>query len=187
MNNDNIDTGDDALARTSDNTRIDVPLPLTLPVQCTATSPETSPQNNVTLDVAISGTLDIANTQTLDHVSAQTINRTLELALGTDRPPCVDPIRNPEIPQSPRDDIVPTDAIKLKVEDMPIHRFEEIDVAEIASVIEQNHNFEHTYKYEDIEMTYDTLPRPLMATEQNIIKREEDEFSGNIPFNMKVN
>lgn len=45
---------------------------------------------------------------------------------------------------------------------------------------------EQKHTYEDIEMTYSRLPMPFNTTSQCILKRQNDIFSGNLPFNVTV-
>lgn len=73
---------------------------------------------------------------------------------------------------------------------IPVQIKVEIDeMAEMVSMIEGHSYTRETHTYHDddiIEMTWDHFPQPLKATEGNIIKRECDEFSGDIPFNNRV-
>lgn len=71
---------------------------------------------------------------------------------------------------------------------LPLHRYRDIDVSGISSVLGQNQtlNQTYTYTYEDVEMAYDIFPKPMMASEHELIKRDDDPFSGNIPYNTKV-
>lgn len=61
-----------------------------------------------------------------------------------------------------------------------IYGYYEINANEINSLISQ------TYLYEDVEMTYTTFPMPFISTQHDLLKRQNDIFSGNMPFNQTV-
>lgn len=68
----------------------------------------------------------------------------------------------------------------LKTE--PVYGFYGINASEIDSLIQQP----HTYLYEDVEMSFTTLPVPFIATKHELFKRQGDIFSGNMAFNQTV-
>lgn len=69
--------------------------------------------------------------------------------------------------------------------ELPIRRFQE-NISEIIS-INDNDTSTCTITYDDdVEMTYGEMPKPLFSNERNVIKRENDPFSGDLPYNTNV-
>lgn len=107
--------------------------------------------------------------------------------------------------QMQQDQNVPNDANEANEEndssevktdpEMPIQRIE--NISEIASILEPQPIPQpptqielppqlHTFKSDDVEMSWYDYPQPMKRTEENLLKRDDDDFSGNIPFNTKV-
>lgn len=94
--------------------------------------------------------------------------------------------------------------VKLELDTVPVNRFRNNNTNEIITLLDSNASSnvvpepsselaseplvptERTIMYEDVEMTYTSLPKPFNITSLTIIKRQNDIFSGNMPFNVTV-
>lgn len=78
-------------------------------------------------------------------------------------------------------------AIEIKVEArcVPLFNNRVANTTEIEELLDEA---EEIYCNEDIIMTIGQggVPKPFFATAEDIIKRENDKMSGNIPFNWSV-
>lgn len=131
-----------------------------------------------------------SGTRPIDH---QQPNQQLQTECDTEQQ-----ARSPEEIKTEQDTMLDT---------MPVNRFRNNNAIEIISLLDSNSipgslpesllgssseplpptsEIERTYTYEDIEMTYTRLPEPFNVTRQTIIKRQNDIFSGNLPFNVNV-
>lgn len=69
---------------------------------------------------------------------------------------------------------------------VPVYGFYNSNIEEISSVLEVSSEQTHTYTYDDIEMSFVHFPNPFTATDKELIKRQNDVISGNLPFNENV-
>lgn len=74
----------------------------------------------------------------------------------------------------------------VKTECIPVYGFYNSNIEEISSVLEVSSEQTHTCTYDDIEMSFEKFPIPFKATERELIKRQNDVISGNLPFNENV-
>lgn len=73
---------------------------------------------------------------------------------------------------------------------VPVYGFYDSNVEEISSALNvssvQNTEQNHVYTYDEVEMSFLKFPIPFKATDKDLVKRQNDIISGNLPFNENV-
>lgn len=72
------------------------------------------------------------------------------------------------------------------LETNPVYGFYATNSDQIDSLIQPSSQPLHTFHYEDVEMSYFDFPLPFISTEHELLKRQNDVFSGNIAFSQTV-
>lgn len=95
---------------------------------------------------------------------------------------CLTEVNSNEAATGEAVEVKPEENPEFSANVVPVHSFLRVNARALSGLFEMT----QTYKYGDMEISFSRFPMPFRSTTSDLIKREGDVLSGNIPFNQFV-